>query len=252
MGYEKAAQQGHDVSQNNLGLLYLRGEGCEQSYELAAEWLGQAALQGLADAMNGLGCLYRDKQSFEKAAEWFEQAARRGYANAMTNLGCLYRDGTGHNQSFERAAEWFEQAARRGNAKAQNSLGSLLANGQGVPQNPARALELFKQSAAQGNTMALANLGFCHEFGNGVTQNYQEARRLYASASAAAVGLLDRLEEKIRAECPFLDKQVVITGTSREDLNSRTGTATSFDNSRGRYVVDLDGQKFTNVGTEFY
>ena len=52
---------------------------------------------------------------------------------------------------------------------------------------------------------------------------------------------MNRLEEKIRAECPFLGKQVVITGTSREDLNGRTGTAPSFDHARGRYVVELDG-----------
>ena len=89
--------------------------------------------------------------------------------------------------------------------------------------------------------MALISLGICHEFGTGVTQNYQEARRLYASASADGVDGLNRLEEKIRAECPFLGKQVVITGTSREDLNGRTGTAASFDHARGRYVVELDG-----------
>ena len=60
-------------------------------------------------------------------------------------------------------------------------------------------------------------------------------------ASAEGVDHLNRLEEKIRAECPFLGKQVVITGTSREDLNGRTGTATSFDHARGRYVVELEG-----------
>ena len=60
-------------------------------------------------------------------------------------------------------------------------------------------------------------------------------------ASAKGVNDLNRLEEKIRTECPFLGKQVVITGTSREDLNGRTGTAASFDHARGRYVVELDG-----------
>ena len=89
---------------------------------------------------------------------------------------------------------------------------------------------------------ALRNVGAYHEHGVGVTQSYQEARRFYALASAEGVDKLKRLEEKIRAECPFLGKQVVITGTSREDLNGRTGTATSFDHARGRYVVELDGE----------
>ena len=49
------------------------------------------------------------------------------------------------------------------------------------------------------------------------------------------------LDQKIRAECPLLGKRVVITGTSREDLNGRAGVATSFDHARDRYVVELDG-----------
>ena len=48
------------------------------------------------------------------------------------------------------------------------------------------------------------------------------------------------LDEKIRTECPLLGKRVSITGTSREDLNGRTGVATSFNHARGRYVVELD------------
>ena len=87
---------------------------------------------------------------------------------------------------------------------------------------------------------ALANLGVCHEIGLGVTQNYQEARRLYTLASAEEVDDLNRLEEKIRAECPFLDKQVVITGTSHKDRNGRAGTATSFNHALSRYVVRLE------------
>ena len=35
---------------------------------------------------------------------------------------------------------------------------------------------------------------------------------------------------------------MVITGTSREDLNGKTGVATSFDHAQGRYVVALDKQ----------
>ena len=66
-------------------------------------------------------------------------------------------------------------------------------------------------------------------------QNYQDARRLYALASAQgyprATAHLNELEENIRAECPLLGKRVVITGTSRDDLNgereSRGGNLSS-------------------------
>ena len=87
----------------------------------------------------------------------------------------------------------------------------------------------------------------CYERGEGVTQDYQEARRLYALASsqglADATMHLKGLDQKIRTECPLLGQRVVITGTSREDLNGRTGVATSFDHARGRYVVELDSKE---------
>ena len=86
----------------------------------------------------------------------------------------------------------------------------------------------------------------CYERGVGVPRNYQEARRLYQlSASQDPTKTtpyheaLKELNEKIRTECPLLGKQVVITGTSREDLNGKAGVATSFDHVRGRYAVVL-------------
>ena len=90
----------------------------------------------------------------------------------------------------------------------------------------------------------MVNLGVWYECGIGVTKNYREARRLYALASAQgfarAPQYLKNLDEKIRTECPLLGTRVVITGTSREDLNGRAGVAATFDHARGRYVVELD------------
>ena len=60
---------------------------------------------------------------------------------------------------------------------------------------------------------------------------------------AQATESLNLLDQKIRTECPLLGKRVVITGTSREDLNGRAGVATSFDHARGRYVVELDSKE---------
>ena len=92
----------------------------------------------------------------------------------------------------------------------------------------------------------LINLGVGHEFGHGATKSYEEARRLYeralARGCAQAAEDLKQLDGKIRTECPLLGKRVSITGTSREDLNGRTGVATSFDHAGGRYVVELDSE----------
>ena len=60
---------------------------------------------------------------------------------------------------------------------------------------------------------------------------------------ANATETLKQLDQKIQTECPLLGQRVVITGTSREDLNGRAGVATSFDHARGRYVVELDSKE---------
>ena len=53
---------------------------------------------------------------------------------------------------------------------------------------------------------------------------------------------LTLLEEAIRTNCPLLEQRVQITGTSRGDLNRRIGVASAFDQSSGRYVVELEGK----------
>ena len=71
-----------------------------------------------------------------------------------------------------------------------------------------------------------------------------EARRFYKLASvqghARATESLNLLDENNRTKCPLLGKRVVITGTSREDLNGRRGVTTALDLYRYRYVVRLD------------
>ena len=64
-----------------------------------------------------------------------------------------------------------------------------------------------------------------------------------AQGLAEATEYLNLLDQKIRTECPLLGQRVVITGTSRQDLNGRAGVATSFDHARARYVVELDSKE---------
>ena len=103
---------------------------------------------------------------------------------------------------------------------------------------------------AQGHAGATRDLGVSYELGQGVIRDYKEARRLFALALklgyTPATNDLKRTDEKIRAGIirklsPLVGKRVVITGTSREDLNGRAGLARSFDQSKARYVVRLDG-----------
>ena len=93
------------------------------------------------------------------------------------------------------------------------------------------------------------NLGILHGGGLGVAKNpshLRKARVLFALAAAQedtnGAKALAQVDRRIRIECPLLGKQVVIAGTSREDLNGMTGAATSFDHDQGRYMVVLGKQ----------
>ena len=52
--YRKAAQQGDDDSQYNLGNMYFRGEGVEQDPAEAVKWFKMAAQNGNESAQNAL------------------------------------------------------------------------------------------------------------------------------------------------------------------------------------------------------
>ncbi len=54
---QKAAEQGDDKAQYNLGLCYFNGEGAPQDFNAAVKWFRQAAKQGNEDAKMALETL---------------------------------------------------------------------------------------------------------------------------------------------------------------------------------------------------
>ena len=150
---QKAAEQGYASAQNDLGLMYAKGTGVEQSDEKAVEWWQKAAEQGLADAQNVLGAMYAKgigvEQSDEKAAKWVLKAAEQGNASAQNNLGFMYHNGHGVEQSDEKALEWYLKAAEQGDASAQFWLGCMYENGLGVEQSDEKAREWYQKAADQ-------------------------------------------------------------------------------------------------------
>ena len=92
-----AAEEGLDLAQYNLAILYFTGQGVEQDTAEAFRWTEAAALQGHVAAQFNLGSLYYAGDGVEadttKAVELFEGAARAGHANAALILANIYADG---------------------------------------------------------------------------------------------------------------------------------------------------------------
>ena len=75
------AAQGHAAAQNNLGIMYVYGQGVPQDDAEAIKWFRKAAAQGHAPAQNNLGIMYRNgqgvPQDYVQAYVWFNLAAAR-------------------------------------------------------------------------------------------------------------------------------------------------------------------------------
>ena len=113
--YRKAAEQGNANAQNNLGLMYKRGEGVPQDYAEARKWYRKAAEQGLADAQYNLGIMYNEAQGvtqdYVQAHMWWKLAAAQGDEDARKNRDIIAKKMTPADISKAQAMarEWMEK-----------------------------------------------------------------------------------------------------------------------------------------------
>ena len=114
----------------------------------------QAAERGNVKAQNNLGVMYEKgqgvRQDYARAAEWFLKAAEQGTATAQFNLGLKYANGQGVRQDYAQAVQWYRKAAEQGNVEAQHNLGAVYVNGQGVHQDHKIAKEWYKKACDNG------------------------------------------------------------------------------------------------------
>ncbi len=179
--------QGDTIAQHNLGLLYLEGRGCAQSYHVAMEWFMRAASQGYARAQNELAVMYWKGQgvarSYRTAVHWYWQAAIQGHIHAQYNLSLAYADGLGVAQSDSRARKWLWKAANRGHREAQFQIGLAYNLGGYVAQSYTVAANWFERAARHGHVIAQYDLAILYQEGYGVVQSYNTAAKWFQRAA---------------------------------------------------------------------
>lgn len=155
---EMAAEKGDADAQNELGVMYVQGQGVAQDYKLATIWLRKAAEQGIAMAQSNLGMMYHDgqgvEQDFQQALIWYRKAAAQGNAVAQLNLGLMYTRGQGVAKDDKQAVDWLHKAAEQGDADAQYALGVMYDNGMGDAKDHKQALAWYRKAAEQGHADA--------------------------------------------------------------------------------------------------
>ena len=84
-----SADQGYANAQNNLGVLYFKGQGVTQDYKEAVKWYRLSADQGNATAQSNLGAMYANgkavTQDYVRAHMWLNISASSGDKNAESN-----------------------------------------------------------------------------------------------------------------------------------------------------------------------
>jgi TPR repeat protein len=94
--YYKAAEQGSDTAQENIGYMFQYGTGVPIDYDKALAWYYQAADQGNGDALNQLGWMYQYgqgvKQDDAEALGWYQLSANQGNLHGKINLEAFTDD----------------------------------------------------------------------------------------------------------------------------------------------------------------
>lgn len=114
--FQLAASKGHSESMVEAGLIYDDHEAfCNK--EQAFSYYEQAAQLGNSWGWNNMGCLYLNGQGVVKdstqAVMCFEQSMQLGNGQAYKNLAGLYYDGIDVEKNVELATRYYEQAEKR-------------------------------------------------------------------------------------------------------------------------------------------
>jgi TPR repeat protein len=191
-----AALQGQANAQYFLGLMTMRGEGCDKNRIRALMWfylasglnepraISQSSL--IASQLNARDIkeAQRQMQLFYKAQKTFRAARTCKDAQAMTELGIMLAEGQGLTQDAAQAVEWFRLAALQQFADAQCHLADAYLSGEGTELNLPEAVRLYQLAAAQNNPDAQYHLADMIEHGTGLEADAEKAIRLYQTAAA--------------------------------------------------------------------
>ena len=64
-------------------------------------------------------------KTIKNALKWFRLAAEQGLAEAQNDLGYMYKEGQGVTQDYKEALKWYRLAAEQGHAEARKKIKRL-------------------------------------------------------------------------------------------------------------------------------
>jgi TPR repeat protein len=200
--FQEPAIAGMARAQNNLGLLYVRGEGVEQDYERAAQMFQFAAEQGLHAAMTNLGVMYENGFGVPvdevRAHELYKMGGRKEVGHEVTLQFPLYEPRLLPLNPSEGVPEALRKRAGLGDPLAQFQMAwLLLQDPQITRQDMALAVQSMQAAAQAGIIAAQANLGWMYFEGTGLPQDYVLGHMWLLLASASGEEQLQTLSAQL-------------------------------------------------------
>ncbi len=116
------ADQGDEDAQFNMGQAYRLGRGVPADLRIAQSWFQKAAAQGHEMAQGNLGLLLYESGKRAEAMPWIRKAAGRGDPRAQYVLGVELTNGDIVPRDFPRAYALMTRAASKGLPPAAKSL----------------------------------------------------------------------------------------------------------------------------------
>lgn len=119
------ADRGDPDAQFNMGQAYKLGRGAPADLKIAQSWYQKAAAQGHEQAQANLGLILFQSGSRAAAMPWIRKAADRGDARAQYVLGTALYNGDLAGKDWPRAYALMTRAAAQGLPQAADSLVQL-------------------------------------------------------------------------------------------------------------------------------
>lgn len=196
----QAADQGNTYAMDQLGYMYLNGEGVTQNLTTSFSWFKKAADGGRAMDKHIVGIMYIAGIGVTKDEEtgknWIRQAAADGYPPAVEwraeNDGHVktaeewFTEGMNDHlaQNFTKAFASISKAAEMGNELAMLMVGNMYVSGQGVEKSFVNAYPWYLKAANTGNAEGQYFVGLMLFNGAGIDKDEAKGRQWIAKAAA--------------------------------------------------------------------
>jgi uncharacterized protein len=189
--YERAANSGDPLAQNQVGFFYQTGTGVTRDLVRAAQWYQRAADGGFLKAKVNLGVAYLWGIGVKKDAQFgydlIHEAAAKNCGLADAYLGEIYYFGIGVPADHEAARGWYEKGARANDSIAENRLAEMLVAANPSKRDLVKAAKLFRQSIKGGYVLAQHSLGLILVNHPELPAQPNEAVELLQNASEAGI-----------------------------------------------------------------